>query len=125
MNKEIGNISFYDPQRSEYMDKPYSESTAKKIDQEVRKLVESAYTRTKNLLKDKQEELEIVAKELLDKEVIFQRDLEKLIGARPFDKPTYYTEYVNGNGKAEKEETTATATTTDTTTDSEAKGEAS
>jgi cell division protease FtsH len=94
MNKEIGHISFYDPGRSEYaFDKPYSEATAERIDQEVRKLIESAYERTKRLLVEKRQELEILAKALLEKEVIFQKDLEELIGARPFDTRTTYQQY--------------------------------
>lgn len=87
MNKRIGNISFYDPQQSEYgFTKPYSESTAQAIDEEVKKIVETAYERTKALLTEKRNEMEIVAQELLSKEVIFQYDIERLIGKRPFEK---------------------------------------
>ena len=87
MNHKIGNISFYDSKQSEYsMSKPYSEATAKIIDEEVKKIIDDAYNRTKQLLIDKKEQLEIIAKELLDKEIIFQSDLEELIGKRPFRK---------------------------------------
>jgi cell division protease FtsH len=87
MNKRIGNISFYDPQQSEYgFTKPYSESTAQAIDEEVKKIVDIAYERTKNLLIEKRNELELVAQELLKKEVIFQQDIEKMIGKRPYEK---------------------------------------
>ncbi|MCS7005592.1 MAG: ATP-dependent zinc metalloprotease FtsH [Cytophagales bacterium] len=87
MNKEIGLISYYDPKRSEYQfDKPYSEATAELIDKEVKKLVDDAYKRTKQLLTEKRKELELVAQKLLEKEVIYQSDLEKLIGKRPFPK---------------------------------------
>jgi len=87
MNKKIGNISFYDPKGGEYgFTKPYSEATAKTIDEEVREMIESAFVRTKNLLKEKLQQLEIVAQELLSKEVIFQKDLERLLGRRPYDK---------------------------------------
>lgn len=87
MNKRIGNISFYDPQQSEYgFTKPYSESTAQAIDEEVKKIIETAYERTKKLLIDKRNELELVAQELLKKEVIFQTDIERMIGKRPYEK---------------------------------------
>jgi cell division protease FtsH len=87
MNKRIGNISFYDPQQSEYgFTKPYSESTAQAIDEEVKKIVDIAYERTKTLLNEKREQLELVAQELLKKEVIFQQDIERMIGKRPYEK---------------------------------------
>jgi len=87
MNKKIGNISFYDPKGGEYgFTKPYSEATAKTIDEEVREMIENAFIRTKTLLKEKLQQLEIVAQELLSKEVIFQKDLERLLGKRPHDK---------------------------------------
>jgi cell division protease FtsH len=72
------------------MTKPYSETTAETIDEEVRKLILSAYERTKELLRSKLTELETLAKELLEKEILFQSDLEKLIGKRPFEKETTY-----------------------------------
>lgn len=96
MNEKIGNISFYDSKQSDYaFNKPYSEDTAKIIDEEVKKIVDGAYQRTIELLTDKKEQLEVLAKELLDKEILFQADLEKLIGKRPFDKPTNYEAYTN------------------------------
>jgi len=111
MNDKIGNISFYDSKQNDYsFNKPYSEDTAKIIDQEVKKLVEQAYQRTKQLLTDKKEQLEILAKELLDKEIIFQSDLENLIGKRPFEKETTYQAYTNSNGKV-KEKTAPDADT--------------
>jgi cell division protease FtsH len=89
MNKRIGNISYYDPQNPDYgFTKPYSEATAQAIDEEVKKIVEIAYERTKSLLLDKRDKLEMVASKLLEKEVIFQSDLEGLIGKRPFEKET-------------------------------------
>ena len=96
MNEKIGNLSFYDSKQSDYaFTKPYSESTSQTIDEEVRNIVNKAFERTKQLLLSKKEELEIVAQELLKKEIIYQADLEKLIGKRPFAKPTTYDEYVN------------------------------
>ena len=86
MNKNIGNISFYDSKQSDYnFTKPYSDSTAEKIDSEVKRIVDSAYERTKKLLLNKREQLEKIANKLLEKEILFQNDLETLIGKRPFE----------------------------------------
>jgi cell division protease FtsH len=96
MNEKIGNVSFYDSKADGYkMTKPYSETTAETIDEEVRKLIASAYDRTIALLTSKKGELEILAKELLEKEILFQADLEKLIGKRPFEKETTYQAFTN------------------------------
>tara|TARA_B100001057_G_scaffold273333_1_gene273692 strand:- start:1446 stop:3437 length:1992 start_codon:yes stop_codon:yes gene_type:complete len=85
MNKNIGNLSFFDSKQSDYnFTKPYSESTAEKIDQEVKRIIDNAYLRTKKLLTDKKADLEKIAQKLLEKEILFQNDLEKLIGKRPF-----------------------------------------
>jgi len=102
MNKEIGNMSFYDSKQSEYsFNKPYSEATSEKIDQQVRGIIDEAYTRTKNLLSKHRQHLEVIAKELLEKEILFQADLERLIGKRPFEKLTTYQQFTTTNGKPE------------------------
>jgi cell division protease FtsH len=85
MNDKVGNISFYDPSQENYFTKPYSEETGKMIDQEVRKLIDEAYIKTKNLLLEKRADVEKLAKELLVKEVLFKSDVEALIGKRPFE----------------------------------------
>lgn len=85
MNDKVGNISFYDPQQDNSFTKPYSDETAKLIDEEVRKLIDSAYLRTKALLTEKKAEVEKLAEALLEKEVLFQSDVENLIGPRPFE----------------------------------------
>lgn len=85
MNSKIGNISYYDPTQENTFTKPYSEETGKVIDEEVRKLLAEAYEHTKALLTEKKREVEILAKELLEKEVLFQSDVEALIGKRPFE----------------------------------------
>jgi len=84
MNDKVGNISFYDPQQDNSFTKPYSDETARLIDEEVRKLIDLAYDRTKQLLTDKRGDVEKLAEALLDKEVLFQSDVETLIGPRPF-----------------------------------------
>ncbi len=85
MNDKLGNISYYDPSQEQTFTKPYSEKTAEMIDNEVRKLIDEAYIRTKALLTDKRDAVEKLAKELLEKEVLFQSDVEALIGKRPFE----------------------------------------
>ena len=105
MNKEIGHLSFFDSKQSDYtFNKPYSEATAERIDKEVKKIIDSAYERTKDLLTHHRDHLEILAKELLEKEILFQADLERLIGKRPFDNQTTYQKFTNG--KDHKTETT-------------------
>lgn len=84
MNPKIGNVSFNDPQNEFSFVKPYSEETSRTIDEEVRKLINGAYIRVVQLLHEKRAQLEAVAQELLEKEVLFQTDLERLIGPRPF-----------------------------------------
>ncbi len=84
MNDKIGNISFYDPQNDNAMTKPYSEETGKIIDDEVRKLVNEVYQKTKSLLNDKMEAVKTIAEELLKKEVLYKDDMERLLGKRPF-----------------------------------------
>ncbi len=85
MNNKVGNISFYDPSQENSFQKPYSEETGKIIDEEVRKLIDAAYERTKDLLTEKKEQVEKLAKALLEKEVLHQSDVEELIGKRPFE----------------------------------------
>jgi cell division protease FtsH len=85
MNDKVGNVSFYDPQNENMFTKPYSDDTAKVIDEEVRKLIETAYKRTIALLTEKREQLNMIARALLDKEILFKADLEALIGKRTFD----------------------------------------
>ncbi|MDR3046520.1 MAG: ATP-dependent zinc metalloprotease FtsH, partial [Bacteroidales bacterium] len=84
LNSKIGNISYYDStgQQEYAFSKPYSEETAREIDTELRKLVESAYLRAKDILSTNKEKLTQLAELLLEKEVIFSDDLEKIFGKR-------------------------------------------
>jgi AFG3 family protein len=89
MNSKVGNVSFYDPSAENSFTKPYSEETSKIIDEEVRKLIDVAYEKTKQLLTEKRSHVEKLAEALLEKEVLFQSDVEALIGKRPYsDKKT-------------------------------------
>ena len=85
MNEKVGNISFYDPQQETAFTKPYSDETARLIDEEVRKLIDSAYDKTKELLTLRKGEVEKLASALLEREVLFQSDVEALIGKRPYE----------------------------------------
>ena len=64
--------------------KPYSDETAKMIDEEVRRMIDKQYIRAQKLLSDHREELEILARQLLETEVLLKSDVERLIGVRPF-----------------------------------------
>jgi len=86
MNEKVGNVSFYDMQNQNSFNKPFSEETSRIIDEESRKIIEGQYVRAQELLKDKRKELDALASLLLEKEVLFKDDLERLIGKRPFDK---------------------------------------
>jgi AFG3 family protein len=106
MNDKVGNVSFYDMQNQNGFTKPFSEETAKMIDVESRKIIEDQYVRAQQLLKDKRHELDALAALLLEKEVLFKDDLERLIGPRPSDK----------KATTEQEEA-PTVMSTDTTTE--------
>ncbi|HLO46097.1 MAG TPA: ATP-dependent zinc metalloprotease FtsH [Leadbetterella sp.] len=97
MNEKIGNVSYYDSKgQSEYsFTKPYSELTAQVIDEEVKKMIDLAYSATKDLLLEHRDKLEILAQALLKREIIYQHDLVELIGERPFEKPTVYQEFLD------------------------------
>ncbi|WP_422350501.1 ATP-dependent zinc metalloprotease FtsH [Flagellimonas sp.] len=88
LNDQLGNITYYDSSgQNEYgFTKPYSEETAQKIDEEISKIIEEQYTRAINLLNDNKDKLTELAERLLEKEVIFKGDLEKIFGKRPFEK---------------------------------------
>ena len=85
MNDKVGNISYYDPNQENTFTKPFSEETGRMIDEEVRSLISKAYIRTKELLTQKKGDVELLAKELLKKEVLFKSDVEALIGKRPYE----------------------------------------
>jgi cell division protease FtsH len=88
LNESIGNITYYDSSgQSEYgFTKPYSEETAQKIDKEISVLIETQYQRAISILEENKDKLTTLAKRLLEKEVIFKDDLEKIFGKRPFSK---------------------------------------
>ena len=104
MNSKVGNVSFYDPAAENSFTKPYSEETSRMIDEEVRNIIDEAYEKTKRLLNEKRDQVEKLAEALLDKEVLFQSDVEQLIGKRPYeerktlDVDTHDSDHHSGNG---------------------------
>jgi cell division protease FtsH len=85
LNDEVGNITYYDSSGNDAFVKPYSEETAKTIDKEISKMIEAQYVRAIELLTTHKEKLTTLAELLLEKEVIFKDDLEKIFGKRPFN----------------------------------------
>lgn len=105
LNDKIGNITYYDSSgQSEYgFTKPYSEKTAELIDQEISKLIEKQYQRAISILKKHKKELTELANVLLEKEVIFKDNLQKIFGDRPFKKKEEIEVKVKKEKKVEKE----------------------
>jgi cell division protease FtsH len=86
LNEKIGNISFYDSQGRDAFTKPYSDETARVIDEEVSKLVEDQYQRAVEILTENKDKLTQLADLLLTREVIFKEDLIEIFGKRPWEK---------------------------------------
>ncbi|WP_316770097.1 ATP-dependent zinc metalloprotease FtsH [Pedobacter frigiditerrae] len=85
LNDKIGNISYYDSRGQESFTKPYSEATARIMDEEASKIIEEQYQRALQILADNQENLVKLAEKLLVAEVIFKEDLEEIFGKREFE----------------------------------------
>ena len=87
LSDKIGNISYYDSSgQNSGFNKPYSEQTARTIDEEVKELTEVAYQKALKVLEENKNSLTKLAQELLNKEVIFKEDLETIFGKRQWDK---------------------------------------
>ena len=87
LNEKIGNRSYYDSRGDQTFTKPYSEETSRIIDEEVGKLIEGAYQRAKDILQTNYDKLNGLAESLLQNEVIFREDVQRILGERPFGKP--------------------------------------
>tara|TARA_B110000003_G_scaffold274490_1_gene314593 strand:- start:14002 stop:16011 length:2010 start_codon:yes stop_codon:yes gene_type:complete len=85
LNDKVGNITYYDSSGNDSFVKPYSENTAKTIDEEISKMIQTQYERAIQILDHNKEKLTILAELLLEKEVIFKDDLIKIFGERPFE----------------------------------------
>ncbi|MBO4602225.1 MAG: ATP-dependent zinc metalloprotease FtsH [Salinivirgaceae bacterium] len=100
MSPRLANISYYDSSgQSEYaFSKPYSEETARAIDEETQRLIGEAYAKAKEILTKYQEQHHQLANLLLEREVLFAEDLERILGPRPGGKTPYY-EHQTTNAK--------------------------
>lgn len=105
MDEEIGQVSYYSMMQDQFQ-KPYSDITGARIDEQVKKMTAIQYQRAQDLLTKHREDLEILAKTLLDKEVLVKSDLEKLIGPRPFHEAP---KHINPEVKKKKEEALSTS----------------
>ncbi|KAM6217995.1 mitochondrial inner membrane m-AAA protease component AFG3L2 [Rhynchocyon petersi] len=104
MNEKVGQISFDLPRQGDMvLEKPYSEVTARLIDDEVRILINDAYERTVALLTEKKADVEKVALLLLEKEVLDKNDMIELLGPRPFMEKSTYEEFVEGTGSLDED----------------------
>ena len=101
MNEKVGQVSFHGLSQDQFQ-RPYSDDTATLIDDEVRNLVESQYQRAQDLLRERKNELEVLAHQLLEKEVLVKSDVERLIGIRPSEAAEKARK--NGQQKIEGEE---------------------
>ena len=103
LNDKIGNVSYYDSsgQRDYSFQKPYSEETAQLIDVEIKEMIEAQYERAKNILRNNKDKLQQLAHQLVEKEVIFREDLEKIFGERK-DKDSLAKVLTIANDKAKK-----------------------
>jgi len=101
MNDKVGNVSFYGMSQDNF-NKPYSDETATLIDDEVRKVIEAQYVAAQELLKERRKELDILAAQLLEKEVLLKSDVERLIGKRPYPEIDDFKAINGNNGKDEK-----------------------
>jgi cell division protease FtsH len=101
LNDKIGNITYYDSSgQGDYnFTKPYSEETARKIDEEISLIIEKQYKRACSILKKNKNKLSSLASRLLEKEVIFKEDLVNILGERPFIKEVEVTKEVKDNNK--------------------------
>ncbi|KAF8470580.1 peptidase family M41-domain-containing protein [Kalaharituber pfeilii] len=98
MSPTVGTLYF--DNADEKLHKPFSEETGKKIDAEVRRIVDEAYQRCRNLLEEKKELIGIIAEELLKKEVLGREDMVRLIGKRPWDDPKDFEKFFNKGGQS-------------------------
>jgi len=107
LNDKIGNITYYDSSgQSDYnFTKPYSEETAQVIDKEISQIIEIQYQRAIQILSDNKDKLITLAELLLEKEVIFKKDLETIFGKRAFEvEPKETTTETNSENSLETEE---------------------
>ncbi|MGY8917077.1 MAG: ATP-dependent zinc metalloprotease FtsH [Flavobacteriales bacterium] len=102
LNEKIGNVSYYDSRGEQSFTKPYSETTARLIDEEVSKVIEEAYTKAKDILRNNKNKLTELAEALLKDEVIYKADVERILGPRPFEEEVVGVQLVEEVKKDDK-----------------------
>jgi cell division protease FtsH len=97
MSDKIGKVSFYDSTgQAEYaFSKPYSEKTAELIDMEAKKIIDEGYERAKRILQEHSEGHKEISEMLLDREVLFAEDLERVFGPRKGHKPDMFQSVIH------------------------------
>ena len=106
MNSRVGQLAFPRNESGMPADKPYSDATAQAIDEEARSMVDAAYQRTLDLIRERKDEVEQVAQKLLATETITHDDIVDLVGPRPFEGDEQYKQYVSSRYVADREDET-------------------
>lgn len=96
MSPKIGHV-YFDEEQAQFQ-KPFSEQTAREVDEEVRRIVDEAYKQCRELLEAKRPEIRAVAEELLAKEVLSRDDMIRLLGKRPWPESGEFAKYFDGTG---------------------------
>ena len=103
MNDRLGQLAYPKDPSAMWEERKYSEKTAKAMDEEAKSIVDKAYERTVQLIREKKEEVDKVANLLLEKETINHDQIYDMIGARPFKGDANYEEYVSRRKDEEKD----------------------
>ncbi|KAG7364455.1 ATP-dependent metalloprotease FtsH [Nitzschia inconspicua] len=114
MNERLGQLAFPKDPNAMFDERPYSEKTAKAMDEEAKIIVDEAYKRTLELLWEHKDDVEKVANLLLEKETITHDDVFDLVGPRPFKGDSQYQEFVSRRKEIKEEKKNVEATGSDT-----------
>lgn len=104
MNDRIGQVAFPRGDGGGFEEKMYSNATGEIMDEEVRKIVDEAYVRTLNLIREKNNQVKLIAELLIEKETITNHDVTQLIGKRPYSSGKEYESYVDGVSERNEDE---------------------
>ena len=115
MSEKLGNVAYYDPQQDNGFTKPYSEQTGRIIDEEIKNIIEQQYQRAIDILTEKKDLTEKLAKRLIEREVLFRDDLEEILGKSPFANHQKEIQEKDKNKIENTEKEEITSSTEDTT----------